>query len=391
MPRSAASLPTSVRKPLRMGVRKARRPSCCLTAASSPAYSACCIRSAIFAHSYTIERPPSATAFWVSSIVRTDGWWMIASATWSGSLLPERERIERRSFAYQSEFWKASSAAAMPCTAVPSREVLMKVNMWFKPRLGVPISQPFAPSNSSWQVGEPWQPILSSMRDVPRLFSSPVLRRLGTRKREMPAVPAGASGSRARTQCTMLSVMSCSPHEMKIFVPEMEYSPSAPSMGTALVVTWPRSEPHCGSVRHMVPVISPEMREGSHSSLRSSDPCAMIVLIAPLDRPGNISHVQFAAAIISDCTSASDIGSPCPPYCSGKESACQPFSAYILYASLNPGAVTTVFGSFHTEPTRSPPSFRGASTSSHIVLVASTTMSTVSRSHGVSTSSFSPL
>ena len=151
---------------------------------------------------------------------------------WSGSLLPERERIERRSFAYQSEFWKASSAAAMPCTAVPSREVLMKVNMWFKPRLGVPISQPFAPSNSSWQVGEPWgggggwggerggdegemggdegrsggsrrdiwgdvggggepwQPILSSMRDVPRLFSSPVLRRLGTRKREMPAVPA---------------------------------------------------------------------------------------------------------------------------------------------------------------------------------------------------------
>ena len=46
--------------------------------------------------------------------------------------------------AYQSEFWKASSAAATPCTAVPTREVLINVNMWLSPRFSVPISQPLA-------------------------------------------------------------------------------------------------------------------------------------------------------------------------------------------------------------------------------------------------------
>ena len=33
----------------------------------------------------------------------------------------------------------------------------------------------------------------------------------GTRNIEMPFTPAGASGRRARTRCTMLSVMSWSP------------------------------------------------------------------------------------------------------------------------------------------------------------------------------------
>ena len=35
----------------------------------------------------------------------------------------------------------------------------------------------------------------------------------------MPRVPAGASGRRASTRCTMFSVRSCSPAEMKILVP----------------------------------------------------------------------------------------------------------------------------------------------------------------------------
>eukprot|EP00962_Isochrysis_galbana_P027365 scaffold8599_cov110-Isochrysis_galbana.AAC.9 len=146
----------------------------------------------------------------------------------------------------------------------------------------------------------------------------------------MPGVPGGASGSLASTQCTMLSVKSCSPHEMNILVPVMEYSPGLPSTGTALVDTCPRSEPHWGSVRHIVPVISPEMRGGSHVSLSSSVACAIMVLIAPLESPGNMSQVQLAAAIISDWMSASDMGRPWPPYASGNDSACQPFSAYIL-------------------------------------------------------------
>ena len=45
-------------------------------------------------------------------------------------------------------------------------------------------------------------------------------------------------------------------------VPEIEYDPSA--RRSALVVTWPRSEPHCGSVRHMVPVASPEISWGAY-------------------------------------------------------------------------------------------------------------------------------
>ena len=45
-------------------------------------------------------------------------------------------------------------------------------------------------------------------------------------------------------------------------VPEIEYDPSA--RRSALVVTWPRSEPHCGSVRHMVPVTSPEISWGAY-------------------------------------------------------------------------------------------------------------------------------
>ena len=67
-------------------------------------------------------------------------------------------------------------------------------------------------------------------------------------------------------------------------VPEIEYDPSA--RRSALVVTWPRSEPHCGSVRHMVPVASPEISWGAYCSLSSSEPCASSVLIAPFERQG---------------------------------------------------------------------------------------------------------
>ena len=88
-------------------------------------------------------------------MLATEGWWMMPSATLSGSLAPESARIDLRSLAYCRQFWNCSSAAATPCTAVPTRDVLMKVNMWLRPRLAVPMSQPCAPSNSSWQVGEP--------------------------------------------------------------------------------------------------------------------------------------------------------------------------------------------------------------------------------------------
>ena len=50
----------------------------------------------------------------------------------------------------------------------------------------------------------------------------------------------------------MFSAMSCSPAEMKILLPVSLYVPSA--CGSAFVRSRPRSVPHCGSVRHIVPV-----------------------------------------------------------------------------------------------------------------------------------------
>ena len=50
--------------------------------------------------------------------------------------------------------------------------------------------------------------------------SSPGMN-LGTRNNDIPRVPGGASGSFASTRCSMFSPRSCSPAEMKIFVPVM--------------------------------------------------------------------------------------------------------------------------------------------------------------------------
>jgi hypothetical protein len=66
------------------------------------------------------------------------------------------------------------------------------------------------------------------MRLVLTPFKVPSGSFLGTKNREMPRVPAGlaaaggASGKRAKTQCTMLSVKSWSPQLMKILVPVTE-------------------------------------------------------------------------------------------------------------------------------------------------------------------------
>ena len=58
----------------------------------------------------------------------------------------------------------------------------------------------------------------------------------------------------------MLSVRSCSPAEMKIFVPVM--GSCRRRCGTAVVRIRPRSVPQCGSVRHMVPVQLPSASFG---------------------------------------------------------------------------------------------------------------------------------
>ena len=67
-------------------------------------------------------------------------------------------------------------------------------------------------------------PLRSPLPQPPRPSTG---RNLGTTNRLMPRVPAGASGSFARTRWTMFSVRSCSPALMKILVPSTRKLPSS--------------------------------------------------------------------------------------------------------------------------------------------------------------------
>ncbi len=100
-----------------------------------------------------------------------------------------------------------------PCTPTPSRARFIIVNICAMPVCGAPTSSASAPSKCSTQVAEPRIPILCSIEPQVTPFRSPAspsapTRSLGTIKSEIPAVPAGASGSRASTRCTIWSVRS---------------------------------------------------------------------------------------------------------------------------------------------------------------------------------------
>ena len=103
----------------------------------------------------------------------------------------------------------------------------------------------------------------------PTLPSRPTLN-FGTTNSEMPLAPAGASGSLASTRWTMFGTRSCSPAVMKILVPVTEYLPS--SIGSARVLSRPRSVPQCGSVRHIVPVQVPATKGSRNTFFCQSSP-----------------------------------------------------------------------------------------------------------------------
>jgi hypothetical protein len=63
------------------------------------------------------------------------------------------------------------------------------------------------------------EPQVTGLRS-PSEPSSPTMN-FGTMNSEMPFTPSGAPSMRARTRWMMLSDMSCSPAEMKIFWPEI--------------------------------------------------------------------------------------------------------------------------------------------------------------------------
>jgi len=159
----------------------------------------------------------------------------------------------------------------------PRRAPFIITNIAFRPLFGSPTIQPVAPSNCISQVAFAWMPILFSRRVHFTALRSPAPpcasgRNFGTMNSEMPLVPAGASGRRASTRWRMLADRSCSPDEMKILVPVIRWLPSA--CGSALLRSRPRSVPQCGSVRHIVPVHSPETIFGRYSAFCSGVPCA---------------------------------------------------------------------------------------------------------------------
>ncbi|MNT59690.1 hypothetical protein D3C72_1972230 [compost metagenome] len=108
--------------------------------------------------------------------------------------------------------------------ATPRRAAFIITNMACRPLLGWPTRVPTAPSMAICAVALPWMPILCSRPEQLMGLRAPsepsaLTRNLGTRNRLMPLLPLGASGRRASTRCTMLSVMSCSPALMKILLP----------------------------------------------------------------------------------------------------------------------------------------------------------------------------
>ena len=79
---------------------------------------------------------------------------------------------------------------------------------------------------------------------------------------------------------------------------------------TALVLIRPRSVPHCGSVRFMVPAHSPDAIFGPYLAFCSSDPPAIKASNAPEVRPGYIANAIFADEVISLVAMLTTCGKP---------------------------------------------------------------------------------
>src|SRR5690349_1811732 len=176
----------------------------------------------------------------------------------------------------------------------------------------------------------------------------------------------------------MFSARSCSPLEMKILVPLIAYEPSP--FGSAFVRRMPRSVPQCGSVRHIVPVHSPDTSLGRYACCSSGVPCACRHSYAPCDRPGYIVHAWFAEFIISYSALLTNAGKPWPPKSGSQPSAGQPASTYWRYASLKPFGVVTTPSPSYLQPSWSPLWFSGNSTSEQNLPASSSTWLIVSAS-----------
>src|SRR5690554_6386744 len=191
------------------------------------------------------------------------------------------------------------------------------VNMAARPLFSSPTSQPLAPSKFITQVAEPLIPIFFSMEPQLNWLRSPrepssFTMNLGTRNREMPFGPLGASGSLASTRWIMFSAMSCSPQVMKILVPVTLKEPS--SLGSALVRIMPRSVQAWGSVRSMAPDHTPEYMLGRYVSFSSWLPWASRARQAPAVSIGLRRRRVLAPCLLTSIWATRDYGRSVPPH-----------------------------------------------------------------------------
>src|SRR5699024_1679766 len=124
----------------------------------------------------------------------------------------------------------------------------------------------------------------------------------------------------------ILSVKSWSPEEMKIFVPSMAYVPSP--LGTARVLSKPKSVPAPDSVRHIVPVHSPLASLGAKRRRISGLALATTQRYAPSDKRGYNAQEILLPPSISPIMAEVTMGNSCPPSASLAHSPDHPPSIY---------------------------------------------------------------
>ena len=145
--------------------------------------------------------------------------------------------------------------------ATCSRAEFIITNIAASPRCGSPISQPVAPSKLIAQVALPLMPIFFSMPSQRMALRVPSGRNFGARNSEMPLVPGGASGRRASTRCTMFSVRSCSPPEMKILLPVRRVAAIRPRLGLGAQQAEVAAGLRLGQVHRRQPFAADQLRQ----------------------------------------------------------------------------------------------------------------------------------
>ena len=133
----------------------------------------------------------------------------------------------------------------------------------------------------------------------------------------------------------MFCARSCSPPEMKIFVPRIEWVPSG--LGVAVVRMSARDDPACGSVIAIVPKKRPESRCLRYRSFWSGEPNAERSAALPIVSETYAVVDTLAAAKIAWHARLTAAGSCMPPFSKSSPADRNPAAMYASSASFTSG------------------------------------------------------